>query len=165
MIQVFCNKNYKCPKKPKSKNDIETSEDSENESYTPNKRRPIKTTKKNEKVKKSKKRVSIQDHSLEHEDVICGQPHTCRCSICEKTNCPDTFVTCTHNKDSNVPPSFNLHTYQKSTPIRSSHNSKQNVPAHSQPTFSSNQIDTVIDVHSSQNEPDIQSDQTFYSLC
>lgn len=101
--------------------------------------------------------MSIQDQTKTHEDIICGQPQTYPSSIFEgSTNVPTTCQIL-HNPSFNVsPPSFNLKTNQKSTPIRPTRNCNS--------ACSETAIETRIDVDNPSNETDMQSDQTFYSL-
>ena len=152
IIQVLCNKNYKCPKTP----NLDTGANISDESSRTNLR---KNTNLKEKSK-NQKRVSIQDHTEMTENVICGQPQSYHSSIFETLNSPTTL---TQNQSSNISPSFNLRTYQKSTPNRPSlpnYNCTGEISTHSTPKPI--KTDTIVDVH---NPPDSQSDQTFYSLC
>ena len=179
IIQVLCNKNYKCPTQHRPNFDIENNlpndESSDNEIYTGRKKRRGKYTPKSielEKKDKTQKRVSIQDQTETDENWICGSPqsyppsifkrsHSSDCFTCTNnqiSNVPTVSQICTHNQISNVHPSFNLNSNQKSTPLGPSRNCNA-LPNVSTPK--QNQINTTVDVHNSAVEPD----QTFYSLC
>ena len=184
IIQVLCNKNYRCPKNRRPEFDSSFLNERNTQNSIELKEKP-----------KNQKRVSIQDQTQTHENIICGPPQSYPSSIFERSTVPTACYTCTpHNQSSTVPtacytgtphnqsstvfpsfnfqthqqnstepPSFKLHTCQKSTPIPKSSSIQKN-PAHS--TLKKNQIETKIDVHNyPSTESDIKCDETFHSLC
>ena len=139
MIQIMCNKKYKCQKTKDSKLNVEKGSSSDEPSDNENKQKIQKkkktktlkhaSIKMNDSQLNNKKRVSIEEDL--HESVVVGQPTFCYPSICKHTYLP----TCTHPtpcSHSNLPfsPSFNLEPNKKSTPksCLSNCNFSQNIP-------------------------------------
>ena len=134
MIQIFCNKKYKCQKANESKLSIETnsSSDEQSNNKTNEKKKKKRRTKKPSHISIKMEKRESSDHnkrvSIEkdlHDSVIIGQPTSCFPSTCQHTNFPTI-------SNSQFSPSFNLKTNQKSTPANCSccqkHVVFQNVP-------------------------------------
>ena len=130
-------------------------------------RKTPKKVSKNDKNINNNKRVSIQDQTKTDENVVCGQPQSCQPSIFERSTFP-TARHITNGQSSFAPPSFNLQTHLKSTPIRNCDStcfetaknlSNENLPVHTTLKRTQNKRDNPID------ESEMQCNQTFYSLC
>ena len=174
LIQILCDKKYKCKKNNPSENDSSFSDSNQNNQSLISKRK--------EKISREK---DVYGQSLSHEQVTFDQPKSP--SFCPSHSCIPTETNNVDKKTSilrqpqhilesvnfnnqtstlKFPPSFNLKKDQKSTPIRSSTNlnctcqiDKDSFTPNCTPTTTKksilskqNQFETKVDIHETDNQ-------------
>ena len=172
ILQIWCDRNYKCKKNPQSSNDSSLSDSSKENNQPQIPKRKKKMT----KNKRHTERVTF--HQPKSQSVTLNPTPT--------LNSNNSETVSFDNKTSSLqfPPSFNLKKTQKSTPIRPSTNlsctcqidtdsesitlkhqpsTKQNYSTRKNDTFSpkKNESDIKVEIH---QETDNQSTETFHSF-